>query len=414
MAVEEIDIGSPQHPCQPFLRSSFSRRRLLQVAAASGAASFLATNGLPGLALAQSEAPTAGASDAPPTALPVTAVFRMAAPAGYIDKADDGSLPSLDRFTAETGIAIDYQEVIDGEEDFFASDLSDALSSGGDTGWDIVVLTDWLVQRLAELGWLTAMDTSAMTNYPANLRDVYRTRAWNPGNVLAAPFQSGMTGIGFDRRKTGALDSLDVLFDDQFAGQVGYLDDMRDAVGLSALRLGLDPATLTQAQFDAALAAIAKAVKDGVVRKASPDGYLGDLATGRVVVSMAWSADVETLLAPNQTARQAFEWALATQGGMLWTDNMVIPKGAQNAAEAQTFIDWYYLPANAAGIEAAVNFVCPVQGSQEAMMAIDPALAADPLIFPTAEMMARLYQFRDVDIATAKAWTDAFDAVMPG
>ena len=178
MAVEENDIGSHQDPREPFLRSSLSRRRLLQAAAATGTAAYLGASRLPGVALAQSDSPTAGASDAPPTALPVTAVFRMAAPAGYIDKADDGSLPSLDRFTAETGIGIDYQEVIDGEEDFFASDLNDALANGGDTGWDIVVLNDWLVQRLAELGWLTAMDTSAMTNYPANLRDLYKARSW--------------------------------------------------------------------------------------------------------------------------------------------------------------------------------------------------------------------------------------------
>jgi len=49
-----------------------------------------------------------------------------------------------------------------------------------------------------------------------------------------------------------------------------------------------------------------------------------------------------------------------------------------------------------------------------AMTGVDPGLASDPLIFPTPEMIARLHQFRDVDIATAAAWTAAFDAVMAG
>ena len=49
---------------------------------------------------------------------------------------------------------------------------------------------------------------------------------------------------------------------------------------------------------------------------------------------------------------------------MLWTDNMVIPKGAPNKAQAERWIDFYYDPVNAATIEAYVNYVCPVAGAQ--------------------------------------------------
>ena len=49
---------------------------------------------------------------------------------------------------------------------------------------------------------------------------------------------------------------------------------------------------------------------------------------------------------------------------MLWTDNMVIPKGTPNKAQAERWIDFYYDPMNAATIEAYVNYVCPVAGAQ--------------------------------------------------
>ena len=66
---------------------------------------------------------------------------------------------------------------------------------------------------------------------------------------------------------------------------------------------------------------------------------------------MAWSGDVTSLLVPAQTATQDFQWALPAEGGMLWTDNMVVPKGSPNRRMAESWIDFYYEPTNAATIE---------------------------------------------------------------
>ncbi len=108
-----------------------------------------------------------------------------------------------------------------------------------------------------------------------------------------------------------------------------YLDEWRDTVGLSALDLGSDPANLTQEQFDASLAQIETAVKSGWVRQIKGNSYTEDLAGGGAVLAMGWSGDI-TLIQPGQTKTQDFKWALAKEGGMLWTDNMAIPKGSPN------------------------------------------------------------------------------------
>ena len=109
---------------------------------------------------------------------------------------------------------------------------------------------------------------------------------------------------------------------------------------------------------------------------------------------MAWSGDVLNLLQPDQKADQDFQWALPTEGGMLWTDNMVIPKGAKNKGQSELWIEFYYEPVNAATVEAYVYYVCPVKGARDAILAIDDSLASNPLIFPTDDMVARLHQFR--------------------
>jgi len=117
-----------------------------------------------------------------------------------------------------------------------------------------------------------------------------------------------------------------------------------------------------------------------------------------VWVAFAWSGDVIQLQADNPDLR----FLIPDEGLMLWSDNMLIPKGAANKAAAETFMNYVYDPEHAAKIESYVNYICPVQGAQEAMrqMGTDlgdadlAALAEDPLIFPTDADLAQTHIFR--------------------
>ena len=97
---------------------------------------------------------------------------------------------------------------------------------------------------------------------------------------------------------------------------------------------------------------------------------------------------------------------------MLWTDNMCMPKGLKNKKQAEAFINFYYDPTVAAQVEAYVNYVCPVKGAGDALKAKSPAIANNPLIFPPADIVARLHQFRVLDANEETAWNDAFSKVM--
>jgi spermidine/putrescine transport system substrate-binding protein len=390
---------TPDHrsPVTTLLETPISRRRALQLGAAASAAAFLGAT-TASRALAQE---------------PVTGNFRMATWIGYIDIGEDGvSHPSLERFAAETGVTVDYQEAVNSNDEFFASQLQGPLQAGLPTGWDLVVLTDNMVQRLVNYGWLETLDVAAMPDYAANLVDIYKGRDWDPGNLLAAPWVSGMTGLGYDQAVTGPLSSLDILFAPDYAGRLTFLTEMRDCVGLAAIRQGTDIATITEEQFQAALVDIKAAVDGGIVRQMTGNSYVNDMASGDVVVAMAWSGDVVGTLRPEQGEGQDFQWTLADEGGYLWTDNMVIPKGAANKAQAQVFINWYYQPANAAEIGAYVQYVIPVKGADEAIAAIDPALATNPYIFPDPGMVERLQLFRSLDLDTDARWTAEFNAVV--
>ena len=409
--------------------SPLTRRRFLQGSALAGVATFLAACGTKGTG---STAPSTAATAAPTSAASgpaasATAEASAAAPSalanvggtlnfanwiGYIDVDDSGSKhPTLDKFTKEQGTTVNYVEAIDGNEDFYAK-IQGQLSAGLPTDWDLIVVTDWMVARLVRLGWLEEITKSQTPNFPANLLDSYIGRSFDPDTKFAAPWQSGMTGLGYDAKKTGALDSLEILFADTYKGKVTYLTEMRDTVGLSAIRLGSDPGALTQEQFDAALAEVDKAVKAGIVRQVVGNSYVDVMASGDAVLAMAWSGDVLTLLVPDQKPSQDFQWTLPKEGGMLWTDNMCIPKGAKNKDQAVSFINFYYDPGNAATIEAYVNYVCPVKGAKDEMLKIDKDIANNPLIFPPDSTLAVLKQFRAVTAEEEQAWGEAFNKVL--
>jgi spermidine/putrescine transport system substrate-binding protein len=122
---------------------------------------------------------------------------------------------------------------------------------------------------------------------------------------------------------------------------------------------------------------------------------------------MAWSGDMVQALVDKPT----LAFTIADQGGMLWTDNCLIPKGAQNAYTAQVMIDFCYDPTIAAQIEAYVNYICPVKGAAEVLVAADPEIAKNPLIFPPADILAKLHIFGGMDEATEKYYNDKFSTV---
>ena len=187
-----------------------------------------------------------------------------------------------------------------------------------------------------------------------------------------------MTGLGYDQAKTGDLTSLDALYDPKYKGKVDYLTEMRDTIGLTMLKLGLDPSKATKDDCDAAIAEIKKAVDAGIVRAFKGNEYAQDLISGNIVLSMAWSGDMVQALKDKKTLR----FTIADQGGMLWTDNVMIPNGAKNAYTAQVMIDFCYDPTIAAQIEAYVNYICPVKGAAEVLLADGPGGRQQPADLP--------------------------------
>ena len=398
------------------LAAGLTRRRFLQGTALTGFSAFVAACSTGGTGNATPEASTAESAAAPSAseggaAETPSAELNFANWPLYIDTDDNDATKhkTLEDFTAKYGTVVNYSEVINANDEFFGT-IRPALEGGQDTAWDIVVLTDWMAGRLIRLGWVETFNLANMPNKVADMQDVYKGVDFDPTDDHHAPWQSGMTGLGYDSAVTGDLTSLSSLWTDdpRWKGKVTFLNEMRDAIGLTLLHLGKDPGQASLDDLDLAVAEIQKAVDGGVVRSFTGNEYAEDLVSGNVVLAMAWSGDVVA----KQAEKETLVWQLPDEGGMLWTDNMLIPKGAAHKYTAELLIDFVYDPGIAAQIAAWVNYVTPVKGAKEVLAATDPDLANSPLIFPSADVLAKVKIFKTLAEGEETTFNDKFSTLI--
>jgi spermidine/putrescine transport system substrate-binding protein len=373
------------------MAEALSRRTFLRRAAVGG--SLLTVPGLlaacgGGSKAATGAAGTTTAAGAKQT-LPKTIVFSNWPL--YIDVNEKTkSHPSLQQFQAKYHTHVRYIEDINDNNTFFGK-IEGPLSQGQSVGRDLVVMTDssGLPQKMIQLGWLEKLDKSAIPNVK-NLIPSQRHPDWDPNRDYSLPWQSGMTGIGYDPKKVGyEIDSVDKLFTDpKLKGKVTLLTEMSDTMGIVMLANGDDPSHVTQKTWNAAKKRIQQAVSSGQIRQFTGNDYAPLLAKGDVWACFAWSGDMVQL----QADHPGLKWNLPKTGGMIWTDNMLIPKGG-NTYGASVLMNWFYNPKIAAEVEDYVNYICPVLGADKVLLKTDPAVAKNPLIFPSAAELANAHQF---------------------
>jgi spermidine/putrescine transport system substrate-binding protein len=306
-----------------------------------------------------------------------------------VDEATKKS-PTLQQFTEATEIPVDYFEEINSNDEYFGK-IQGPLSKGDSINREIIVMSDnsRYPGLMIDEGWLLELDKELIPNFE-NLIAAQQSPPFDPDRTYSLPWQSGMTGIAYNERLTSTpITSMEqVLTDPKLKGKVTLLGEMADTVGLVMLLNGDDPTTVTDETFEAALAPIQEAVDNGQIRQFTGNDYTGPLAKGDLIAAVAWSGDLVQLQADNARLR----WDVPTDGGMIWTDNMLIPLGG-DVEKASTFMNFVYDPKIAAQIAAYVNYVTPVKGAREVLLASDPELANNQLIFPDDATLAKVKQF---------------------
>jgi spermidine/putrescine transport system substrate-binding protein len=314
--------------------------------------------------------------------------------------------PTLEKFTEATGIAANYFEDYNDNDEFYGK-VQAQLKLGEDIGYDVVTPTDWMAARWIRLGYTQKFDAANIPN-KSNILASLASPSFDPNREQTLTWQGIMGGFGWNVEKNPkGIRTIDDLFAPQNKGKIVVLSEMRDTIGIILLSQGVNLQTVTEDQFMNAVDFMAKKIADGWIRGVKGNEYAEDLTSGDATAVIGWSGDMFILKSENEGK---FDFALPDSGGTISGDNFVIPStvSAEGKANAEKLINFYYDPAIAAEVAAYVNYVCPVEGAQAEMEKIDPALAASPFIFPDAGMSAKLNVFRSLTPAEETSWGEAF------
>jgi spermidine/putrescine transport system substrate-binding protein len=361
---------------------SLSRRSALGLIAAAGAVAGC-SGGTGG----------SGRTPAPESSPPATALAAKRRSSGpivwaswpdYLDR-DGARRPTLEAFTRASGIEVRYRETINDNETFVDS-IQRQLAARRWTGYDVVVLTDWMSARLAAAGQLERLVPALMPNARRVLPALSRPE-WDPSLQVSRPWQAGLTGIAYNarevRRPVSSVRELMTRAD--LRGGVALLSEFNDTVGMLLLGRGSDPTDFLPGEAELAIEQVTASRRSGHVAAIAGNDYIDRLLAGDLAASLAWSGDVIQA----QAQHPELKFVVPEEGMMIWADEMLVPVGSKRAAEVSRLIDHYYDPQVAARVAAWVNYICPVQGAQDAMARIDPSLAESPLIFPDDQLLDR-------------------------
>ena len=325
------------------------------------------------------------------------------------------TFPSLLAFQKKYGVHVDYVEDINDNASFFGK-IQGQLSRGQSIHRDIVVLTDndRYLALMIKKGWAEKLDKSAIPNIK-NLVEVQRHPPFDPNREYSLPWQSGFTGIAYNDKLTDPVLSIDELFTSpKLKGKITCLNSMGDAMTLVMLANGDDPTKVTDKSFNAAFNRIKKAVDSKQIRQFTGNDYAPPLARGDLTAAMSWSGDIA------QIGNKHLHWNVPTDGGAIWTDNMLIPKGG-NIYTACVYMNYVYDPQVQGLMEGGdpkrditgIYYIPPVIGAKEAALKYDPAVAHNQLIFPSKATYDKVHQFDDKALNNQKyltAWQNLISA----
>ena len=335
----------------------------------------------------------------------------------YIDTSH-GTHPTLDTFTQQTGIQVNYKPVINDNQGFYAK-IKPELEEGKPTGWDIIVITNGAqLSELIDNQWLIPLDLSKLPNFTKYASDSIKSPSYDPGNTYSVVWQSGFTGLAYSPKATEALgrepDSVDDLWDPSLAGHVGMMSDNTELGSIGLLKLGIEPSTSTPADWTKAAQALQQQKDAGIPRGYFDQGYINQLEDDNTWLTQAWSGDV---FLANQTGSPELKFIVPKEGVMFWHDNMLIPVGAANPLDALTYMNYAYDPHVAALMANYIWYVTPVPSAKPIVASLPGGkpVADSPLVFPDQAMIDQTHTYyvytgtEDLD-----QWNNTFDPIITG
>lgn len=304
----------------------------------------------------------------------------------YIDKT------FLKQFEEETGIEVKYEECTTPEE-LYSKYMAGAID------YDLLCSSEYMIERLILEGEALKIDKSQM-EYVDNISD----RMWelcqvfDPNNEYAIPYFYGTVGILYNEEMVhGEIDSWEVLFNGEYAGNMIMSNSVRDALMVAEKYLGYSLNTTDRDQIREAFDML-------VDQKSDVEAYFVDEVREEMVAENAAVAVIysgETYLANEYNP--SLRYVVPKEGSNLWVDCWMMPKTSTNPEGALKFLDFLCREDVAMGNFEYVYYPTP---NQAVLDQLDEETLSDPFVFPSDEAFENCEVYRQLDEDTVEYYND--------
>lgn len=324
---------------------------------------------------------------------------------------------TLENFTKETGIKVVY-DVFDSNE------VLEAKLLAGSSGYDVVVPSNPFLAKQIKAGVFQKLDKSKLSNWENLDKSLLKALdPSDPGNQYAIPYMWGTIGIGYNVDKVKAVlgdnapvDSWDLVFKPENieklkACGVSFLDSPTEILPAALHYLGYAPDSGKADELKKAEALFMQ-IRPYVAYFHSSK-YISDLANGETCVAIGYSGDIYQAKARAEEAKNGVNvgYKIPKEGAGSFFDMVAIPADAKNVENAHVFINYLMKPEVMASITDYVQF--PNANSASTPLVAE-AIRTDPGIYPSQEVLQKLYTFPDLDPKTQRAMTRSWTKIKSG
>ncbi len=323
---------------------------------------------------------------------------------------------TIEDFQSATGIAVTYDTYSSAEE-------MQAKMLAGSTGYDVVDMAGLTLPNFIKASIYDKLDKSKLPSWKNLDPEVLRILAgWDPGNEYAIPYMWGSVGITYnvdmvkERIPDAKLDSLDLLFKPENAAKladcgISILDSPTDVMLMMLPYLGKDRDTANIKDYEAVVEAF-KPVRQSI-RTFDNTNYLNAIPNKELCVINSWSGDYSTAKARATEAGVEInlEYHVPETGAPAWVDCLCIPADAKNKESAYKFLEYMLQPEV---IAKCTNFTNYANGNLASKPFIDPAVLANPAVYPDDKVKQRLWAPKPFTEEQDREMTRAWQTIKSG
>ena len=302
----------------------------------------------------------------------------------------------ISEFENTYGINVNYTTYASNEEMY-------AKVSSGAASYDIVIPSDYMISKMIEEDLLAELDFANIPNY-SFIGEEYKNLDFDPDNKFSVPYTWGTTVIMYNKTMVDVADvadeSINILWNKKYSGQILMFDNPRDAFGIALKKLGYSMNSTNPAEWEAAAEEL-KAQKP-ILQAYVMDQIFDKMSSGEAAVAPYYAGDALIIQSDNPD----IDYFIPKEGANMFVDSMCVLKNSQHKAEAEAFINFMCETETAVKNAEIIGYATP---HTEAKKVLDPSITSNPIVYASSEVLKNTEVFLnlnpEISLLQSELWT---------